>query len=31
MGQGLLIIEASQPHQYDFWASDQPNTETSTW
>jgi len=37
VGQGLLIIEASQSHSDTpqsvglIWTSDQPNAETSTW
>jgi hypothetical protein len=32
LGQGLLIIEASQSHSVGLlWTSDQPDAETSTW
>jgi hypothetical protein len=31
VGQGLLIIETSQPHSVGLlWMSDQPDAETST-
>jgi len=37
VGQGHLIIEASQPHSDSphlvglLWVSEQPDTETTTW